>query len=68
MNIAFLMKTEKENRTAYKRKELYILLYRVRKEKRVKSGQNRHKKRGTKKAPLIPGKKQVLQKSQQLIS
>ena len=48
MNIAFLMKG---NRITYKRKELYILLYRVRKEKRVKTATKGHKKRGYKIAP-----------------
>lgn len=48
----FLMKG---NRIAYKRKELYIT-YIVRKEKRVKTATNRHKKEGLKSPSNNPAK------------
>ena len=45
-----LLFDEKENRKAYKKKNLYIFIYRQ-KEKRVKTATKGHKKRGYKIAP-----------------
>ena len=53
---------ERKTESTYKKKNLYIT-YIGKKKKRVKSGQNRHKKRGTKKAPLIPGKRTLTTKA-----
>ena len=56
------MKTERKTESTYKKKNLYIFIYRQ-KEKRVKSGQNRHKKRGYFVAPLMPGKRTLTTKA-----